>query len=89
MFEYQENRFNRKLNRRVVILTVLAMIVGFFGMNSLMTESHPGPLEALGAGKTVIEHYLLMLLGGLAAAGTLMGLYWALSRLWKRIAHGL
>lgn len=65
LFSYREARFNRKLNRRVMILTIAAVILGFFGMNPLLKPPSLGLLPDVSGNIALLTHLFMLAVGGL------------------------
>jgi len=88
IFKYQESRFNRGLNRKVVLLTIGAIVVGFFGMNSLMQEP-PEPWKDIWDKGELLWHFFAMLSVGVAILGLLIGAVHGARVLFRRLKDGL
>ena len=85
VFQSQESRFDRRLNWKVMILTVGAMIVGFFGMNSIMESTRPEPLMDLWDSRSMLFHLLMLVLAGGGLAGLFIAAYLGCRSLWRKL----
>lgn len=85
VFQYQETRFDRRLNWKVLILTIGAMVVGFFGMNSVMELSNPEPLMDLWDSRMMLLHLGILALAGVGVSALFVGAYLGARSLFRKL----